>query len=144
MGKAGGDSGRSAYFNLPNLTYLFRFTIVFVMKKKSQHRDLFPGAVELMILKCLSRRPMHGYALAMWLKDISEEYLLIEEGSLYPALQRMLKAGWLETEMGLSARNRPVRIFKVTQAGRKHLEQELASVQKMFAGFNRVLALVGQ
>jgi PadR family transcriptional regulator, regulatory protein PadR len=114
------------------------------MKKKSQHRDLFPGAVELMILKSLSRKPMHGYALAMWLKDISEDYLLIEEGSLYPALQRMLKAGWLETEMGLSARNRPVRIFKVTAAGRKHLEQELASVEKMFAGFNRVLALAGR
>jgi PadR family transcriptional regulator PadR len=114
------------------------------MKKKSQHRDLFPGAVELMILKCLSRKPMHGYALAMWLKDISEDYLLIEEGSLYPALQRMLKNGWLETEMGLSARNRPVRIFKVTEAGKKHLEQELASVEKMFAGFTRVLALAGQ
>jgi transcriptional regulator len=114
------------------------------MKKKSQHRDLFPGAVELMILKSLSRKPMHGYALAMWLKDISEDYLLIEEGSLYPALQRMLKNGWLETEMGLSARNRPVRIFKVTEAGKKHLEQELASVEKMFAGFNRVLALAGQ
>jgi PadR family transcriptional regulator, regulatory protein PadR len=114
------------------------------MKKNSQHRDLFPGAVELMILKSLSRKPMHGYALAMWLKDISEDYLLIEEGSLYPALQRMLKAGWLETEMGLSARNRPVRIFKVTEAGSKHLEQELASVEKMFAGFTRVLALAGQ
>ena len=89
---------------------------------------MWSGAVELMILKSLSRKPMHGYALAMWLKDISEDYLLIEEGSLYPALQRMLKAGWLETEMGLSARNRPVRIFKVTEAGSKHLEQELASV----------------
>ena len=126
------------------MTYLFGFTIVVAMKKKSQHRDLFPGAVELMILKSLSRKPMHGYALAMWLKDISEDYLLIEEGSLYPALQRMLKAGWLETEMGLSARNRPVRIFKVTEAGSKHLEQELASVEKMFAGFTRVLALAGQ
>jgi PadR family transcriptional regulator, regulatory protein PadR len=48
------------------------------MKKKSQHRDLFPGAVELMLLKSLSRKPMHGYALAMWLKDISEDYLLSE------------------------------------------------------------------
>ena len=114
------------------------------MKKKSQHRDLFPGAVELMILKSLSRKPMHGYALAMWLKDISEDYLLIEEGSLYPALQRMLKAGWLATEMCLSARNRPVRVFKVTEAGSKHLEQELASVEKMFAGFTHVLALAGQ
>jgi transcriptional regulator len=126
------------------LTYLFRHTIVAPMKKKSQYRDLFPGAMELMILKTLSWTPMHGYALTQRLKDISEDYLLIEEGSLYPALQRMLKNGWLETEMGLSARSRPVRIFKVTEAGRKHLEQELASVGKMFAGFNRVLALAGQ
>jgi PadR family transcriptional regulator, regulatory protein PadR len=114
------------------------------MKKKSKYRDLFPGAMELMILKTLSWRPMHGYALALRLKDISEDYLLIEEGSLYPALQRMLKNGWLETEMGLSARNRPVRIFKVTEAGKKHLEQELARVEKMLAGFNRVVALAGQ
>ncbi len=95
----------------------------------------------MMILKTLSRRPMHGYALAQRLKDISDEYLQIEEGSLYPALQRMLKAGWLETDMGVSARNRPVRIFKVTEAGGKHLEQELASVEKMFAGITRVLTL---
>lgn len=114
------------------------------MKKKSQYRDLFPGAMELMILKTLAWRPMHGYALAQRLKDVSEDYLLIEEGSLYPALQRMLKTGWLKTEMGLSARNRPVRIFKTTEAGKKHLEQELVRVEKMFAGFNRVLALAGQ
>jgi PadR family transcriptional regulator PadR len=56
----------------------------------------------------------------------------------------MLKAGWLEAEMGLSARNRPVRIFRVTKAGKRHLEQELESVKKMFAGFNRVLQLTGR
>jgi PadR family transcriptional regulator, regulatory protein PadR len=114
------------------------------MTNKSKYRDLFPGALELMILRTLERKPMHGYALAQRLKEISEDYLRIEEGSLYPALQRMLKAGWLETEMGLSAMNRPVRIFNVTKAGRKHLEQELASVKKMLAGFTRVLALAGQ
>jgi transcriptional regulator len=114
------------------------------VKKKPQFRDLFPGAMELMILKTLNWKPMHGYALAQRLRDISEDYLQIEEGSFYPALQRMLKAGWLETDMGLSDRNRPVRIFKVTKAGRKHLEQELASVEKMFAGFNRVLSLAGE
>ncbi len=130
--------------NILFLTYLFKTTTVPFMKKKSQYRDLFPGALELMILKSLSWRPMHGYALAQRLKDISEDYLQIEEGSLYPALQRMLKAGWLETEMGLSARNRPVRIYKVTQAGKKHLEQEIASVEKMFAGITRVLALAGR
>ena len=111
------------------------------MTKKAEHRDLFPGALELMILKSLNWKPMHGYALAQRLTDISEDYLRIEEGSLYPALQRLLKAGWLETEMAVSARNRPVRIFKVTRAGKKHLEQELASVKKMFTGFTRVLAL---
>ena len=111
------------------------------MSKKPECRDLFPGALELMILKSLSWKPMHGYALVQRLKDISQDYLQIEEGSLYPALQRMLKAGWLKTEMGLSVRNRSVRVFKVTPAGRKHLEQELASVEKMFVGITRVLAL---
>ena len=114
------------------------------MKTKSEYRDLFPGALELMILKTLSCRPMHGYALSQRLKDISEDYLLIEEGSLYPALQRMLKSGWLKTELGVSARNRPVRIFKVTEAGRKRFQRELASVERMFAGINRVLTLAEQ
>jgi transcriptional regulator len=111
---------------------------------QSKYRDLFPGALELMILKSLSWKPMHGYALSQRLMDISEDYLRIEEGSLYPALQRMLKCGWLETEMGLSARNRPVRIFKVTEAGKRHLQEELVSVERMFAGITRVLTLAGQ
>ncbi|MGC2404647.1 MAG: PadR family transcriptional regulator [Acidobacteriaceae bacterium] len=114
------------------------------MVKKSEYRDLFPGALELMILKTLSRRPMHGYALAQRIKEIADDLLQIEEGSLYPALQRMLKSGWLESEMGQSARNRPVRIYKVTPAGKKHLAQEISSVEKMFAGVSRVLALAGR
>ncbi|HMG85829.1 MAG TPA: PadR family transcriptional regulator [Terracidiphilus sp.] len=114
------------------------------MVKKPEFRDLFPGALELMILKTLSRKPMHGYALAQRIKETSDDLLQIEEGSLYPALQRMLKTGWLISEMGLSAKNRPVRIFKLTQAGRKHLEQEISSVEQMFAGISRVLALARQ
>jgi transcriptional regulator len=111
------------------------------MAKKSEYRDLFPGALELMILQTLNRTPMHGYALAQRIKDISDDLLQIEEGSLYPALQRMLKTGWLESEMGLSAQKRPVRIFKVTEAGRKRLEEERSSFEKMFVGINRVLAI---
>lgn len=110
------------------------------MRRESEYRGLFPGALEVMILKTLSRKPMHGYALAQHIKDISADLLEIEEGSLYPALQRMLKAGWLASEEGVSDRNRPVRIFKLTEAGTKRLEQELSSFQKMFAGINRVLA----
>jgi PadR family transcriptional regulator, regulatory protein PadR len=111
------------------------------MRKGSEYRDLFPGALELMILQTLRIKPMHGYAIAQHIKNLSDELLQIEEGSLYPALQRMLKAGWLESAMGISARNRPVRIFKLTAAGRKHLEQEHSSFQRMFAGINRVLAV---
>jgi PadR family transcriptional regulator, regulatory protein PadR len=111
------------------------------MVKTSENRDLFAGALELMILQTLKRKPMHGYALAQHIKAVSDGLLQIEEGSLYPALQRMLKTGWLKSDMGLSARNRPVRVFKLTAAGRKHLEEERLSFEKMFAGINRVLAV---
>ena len=111
------------------------------MPDTSPARGLFPGALELMILQTLSRKPTHGYALAQHIKSTCDDLLQIEEGSLYPALQRLLKAGWLKSEMGISARNRPVRIFKLTAAGRKHLAKELSSFERMFAGINRVLAL---
>jgi PadR family transcriptional regulator, regulatory protein PadR len=111
------------------------------MTKKPEYRDLFPGALEMMILQTLSRKPMHGYALAQHIKQISDELLQIEEGSLYPALQRMLKTGWLESEMGLSPKGRPVRIFKVTETGTKHLQEEISSFEQMFAGIRRVLAI---
>jgi DNA-binding PadR family transcriptional regulator len=114
------------------------------MKKNPEYRDLFFGALELMTFKSPSWKPMHGYALAQRLKEISEDLLPIEQGSLYPALQRILKAGWLETEIGLSARNRPVGIFKVTEARRKDLAQELASIEKIFPGVTPVLVLAGQ
>jgi PadR family transcriptional regulator, regulatory protein PadR len=110
------------------------------MATAKDHRDLFPGALEMMILHSLRVRPMHGYALAKHLKSNSDELLQIEEGSLYPALQRMLKEGWLVCEPGISAQNRPVRVFKITRAGKKHLEEEISSFEKMFAGITRVLA----
>lgn len=76
---------------------------------------------------------MHGYALAQRIKAVSDALLQIEEGSLYPALQGMLKSDWLESEMGLSARSRPVRIFKVADAGWQQREEARSSFEKMFA-----------
>jgi PadR family transcriptional regulator, regulatory protein PadR len=105
-----------------------------------EHRNLFPGALEMMILHTLKRQPMHGYALAQHIKLGSDNLLQIEEGSLYPALQRMLKEGWLRSKMGVSARNRPVRIYWLTADGKKHLEQEVSNFENMFAGIARVLA----
>jgi DNA-binding PadR family transcriptional regulator len=89
----------------------------------------------------LQQKPMREYALAQHIKAVSDDLLQVEKGSLYPALQRMLKTGCLKSEMGLSARNRPVRIFQLTAAGCKRLEEERSSFEKMFAGINRVLAV---
>lgn len=108
---------------------------------RAERRDLFPGALEMMILESLRRKPMHGYALVRHIQAVSDHVLQIEEGSLYPALQRMLREGWLEAEAGISAKGRPTRIYRATKAGLRHLEQEKASFVTMFAGITRVLAL---
>jgi PadR family transcriptional regulator PadR len=109
------------------------------MAKNSDRRDLFPGALEIMILQTLRLRPMHGYALAKHIQQVSENLLQIEEGSLYPALQRMLKEGLLESEAGTSAKGRPTRIYRLTDAGIRRLETEVVSFERMFTGFTRVL-----
>ena len=103
------------------------------------HRDLFPGALEMMVLQTLRRGPRHGYALAQYIKATSESFLQIEEGSLYPALQRMLKAGWIDAEWGMSPRHRKVRIYRITRAGRKRLEHEISSFEQMLEGIARVM-----
>jgi len=108
--------------------------------KPQEQRDLFPGALEMMILQTLKRKPLHGYALAQHIKQTSDELLEIEEGSLYPALQRMLKAGWVKAEWGISATNRRVRTYKLTGAGRKHVETEVSRFERMLKGITRVLA----
>src|SRR6201994_904440 len=104
------------------------------MTKNSDRRDLFPGALELMILHSLRVKPMHGYALVKHIQQTADDLLQIEEGSLYPALQRMLREGWLEAEEGVSSKGRPTRIYRLTRTGIKRLEQEKSSFEKMFAG----------
>jgi PadR family transcriptional regulator, regulatory protein PadR len=110
--------------------------------KNSEQRDLFPGALEMMILRTLKRQPSHGYALVQHIKRVSNHLLQIEEGSLYPALQRLLKEGLVKAEWGVSATNRRVRIYKLTTAGAKHLEREVSSFERMLDGIARVLAPV--
>lgn len=110
------------------------------MPKDPQHRDLFPGALEAMILHSLRLKPMHGYALVKHIQQVADDLLRVEEGSLYPALQRMLREGWLECEAGTSAKGRPTRIYTLTASGRRHLDREIASLERMFAGITRVLA----
>ena len=108
--------------------------------KTREQRDLFPGALEMMILRTLKRQPLHGYALAQHIKRTSNDLLQIEEGSLYPALQRLLKEELLRAEWGISSTNRRVRIYKLTAAGAKHLEHEVSRFERMLDGITRVLA----
>ena len=111
--------------------------------KKPVQRDLFPGALEMMILRMLKRQPMHGYALVQQIKRTSQDLLVIEEGSLYPALQRLLKADFVKAEWGVSSTNRKVRTYKLTAAGAKHLEREVSTFERMLEGITRVLAPEG-
>ena len=102
-------------------------------------RDLFPGALEMMVLQILRGGPLHGYALVQRIKQSSGDLLEVEEGSLYPALQRMLKTGAVSAEWGTSAHNRRVRIYKITPTGRKRLERDTSSFERMLDGITRVM-----
>ena len=103
-------------------------------------KDLFPGALEMMVLQTLQRQPLHGYALVQHIKRSSNELLQVEEGSLYPALQRMLKAKWVKAEWSVSESGRRVRTYQLTAAGRKHLEHEVSSFERMLEGIRLVLS----
>ncbi len=108
---------------------------------ESESRDLFPGALEMMVLRLLKVEPLHGYALVQRIQQTSRNLLQVEEGSLYPALQRLLKAGVVKAEWGVSATNRRVRIYRLTPAGAKHLAREVSSFERMLQGINLVLSL---
>ena len=102
-------------------------------------RDLFPGALEMMILESLRRQPAHGYALVQHIQQRSNQLLQVEEGSLYPALQRLLKAKLVKAEWGVSSTNRRVRTYLITASGLRHLEREISSFERMFEGITLVL-----
>ena len=104
-------------------------------------RDLFPGALEMMVLESLRRRPAHGYALVQHIQQRSNNLLQVEEGSIYPALQRLLKGKLVRAEWTVSSSsNRRVRVYEITRAGLRHLEREISSFDRMLEGIQRVLA----
>ncbi|MBM3753781.1 MAG: PadR family transcriptional regulator [Acidobacteria bacterium] len=103
-------------------------------------QDLLPGTLDMLVLKTLTRGHMHGYAIAQLIKQISAEVLQIEEGSLYPALQRLELNGWIEGAWGTTANNRRARFYKLTPGGRKHLLKESQRYQNMAQAIARVMA----
>ena len=108
-------------------------------------RDLFPGALEMMILESLRRQPAHGYALVQHIQQRSNNLLQVEEGSLYPALQRLLKAKLVRAEWTVSpSTNRRVRNYEITKTGLRHLEDEISRFDRMLEGIQMVLGPKGR
>jgi transcriptional regulator len=109
------------------------------MAKSDPGPDFLPGTLEMLILKTLSRAPNHGWGIAQHIQQVSQDALKIGEGSLYPALQRLLLNEFVEAEWGLTENNRRARYYRITPAGRKQLDAEKRSFAFLLAGIARVM-----
>src|ERR1041385_1179006 len=109
------------------------------MGRKAQKNDSLPGSLDMLILKTLSRSKLHGYAIVQTIQETSGDELLIEEGSLYPALQRLELNGWIDGEWGITPNNRRARIYKITQKGRKQLIEETQRYKQLTLAIARVM-----
>jgi PadR family transcriptional regulator, regulatory protein PadR len=108
-------------------------------RKASFYLELLPGTLDMLVLKTLTRQPSHGYAIAQHIQRISDEALQIGEGSLYPALQRLLQNGWVEAEWGTSDTNRKARFYRITPAGRRQLATEAKNFHLLVGAIARVM-----
>jgi transcriptional regulator len=106
---------------------------------KTERSELLPGTLEMLILKTLTIATMHGNGIAQHLQRLSQDVLQVEEGSLYPALQRMQLKGWVSSEWGQTPTNRRARYYKLTALGKKQLAQEVAEFDRMLMAIQRVM-----
>jgi PadR family transcriptional regulator PadR len=109
------------------------------MGTRERSNELLPGTLDMLILKTLSSGPRHGYGVAEHIRQLSDRVLEVGEGSLYPALQRLLVNGWVEAEWGVSDNNRRARFYRLTPAGREQLGLEFDSFYRMIAAIGRVM-----
>ncbi len=105
----------------------------------SSSPELLPGTLYLLVMRAVAAGPLHGYAIAKRIKEASGEFLTVEEGSLYPALNRMLVKGWMTAEWGVSESNRKARFYQLTPEGRKRLKQENQDFRRMVRAIELVL-----
>jgi len=101
--------------------------------------DLLQGTLDMLILKSLQLEPMHGFGISVRIRQMSDEVLQVEQGSLYPALYRLEDQGWIRSEWGVSDNNRKARYYALTAAGRRQLEAETANWAKLATAINLVL-----
>lgn len=106
---------------------------------QTEKTEIPPGTLYMLILKTLASGEMHGYGVAERIHQLSEDVLVVEEGSLYPALQRMLIKGWVVAEWRPSENNRRARYYALTKAGRKQLDTEVSAFGKVMTAITRVL-----
>jgi len=111
------------------------------MGRKSLKNDSLPGSLDMLILKTLSRRALRGYAIVQVIRQTSGDELLIEEGSLYPALQRLELHGWIDGAWGVAPSNRRARIYTLTPKGRKQLAQETRRYNRLTLAIARIMGL---
>ena len=103
--------------------------------------DLIQGTLDVLILKTLTWGPMHGYAVAGWIRQRTDDVILVEEGALYPALHRLERKGWIEAEWGLSENNRKAKYYQLTTLGRRQLRAKATTWARYSAAVSKVLAV---
>jgi len=108
-------------------------------RRLDQRSEVLQGTLEMLTLKLLSTEPMHGWGLSLRLREISHDVFDVNQGSLYPALQRMLRRGWLRAEWRATENNRRARYYAITREGRRQLETEIADWERTSGAVNRVL-----
>jgi PadR family transcriptional regulator, regulatory protein PadR len=101
--------------------------------------DLLKGTLDMLILQTLTLQPMHGYAIAQHIERLSGEVFTVEQGSLYPALQRLQKQGWVTSKWGESPTGRRARYYTITAAGRRQLGEKISSFDRVLAAIGRVM-----
>jgi transcriptional regulator len=105
----------------------------------SDRTDVLQGTLDLLIMRTIAPEPMHGWAIAQRIQQMSNELLRVQQGSLYPALHRLEHQGWITAEWGASENNRRARFYSLTRAGRKQVALELSKWERLSAGVNLVL-----
>ena len=110
-----------------------------IKKPTNADADFLPGTLDMLVLKTLSRGPNHGFGIAQHIQQVSQDALRIGEGSLYPALQRLLLEDFVEAEWGVTENNRRARYYRITAAGKKRLAEEKRSFEFLLAGIARVM-----
>ena len=109
------------------------------MPKSSSRRDLVPGTLDMLVLHTLTLGPLHGYAIAQHIEKLSEAVLQVEQGSLYPALERLQRQGFVTSKWGETPTGRRARYYTITASGRKQLGEEISEFDRAMLAINRVM-----